>query len=496
VTYEEAIDYDWRHIIHPDDAPRIQAESIAGEATLKPFVLEGRFRRSDGEWRWLRSISQPRWGPYNEHVGFIGVAHDITEWKLGTEVLEARVAERTSDLRLALDRLQAEVAERERAEEALRQAQKMEAVGQLTGGIAHDFNNLLTPVIGGLEILARSVETPRLKRIAEAALESGRRGAKLTTQLLAFSRLQRIRMAPVSVNRVIETMRLMLKHSIGGAVMVRTKLGADADFALCDENQLENAVLNLAINARDAMPEGGKLTIETCNTSLDESYAAQDAEVIPGQYVMVAVSDTGSGMPKDVVARAFEPFFTTKEVGKGTGLGLSMVYGFVKQSGGHVTIYSEIGQGTTVKLYFPRYQGNAAAQAVQEPSEIPTASGDEVVLVVEDNTEVRTYSVMVLNELGYKVMEANDAESALLILDSTARVDLLFTDVILPSKSGRVLADAARQRRPDLRVLYTTGYSRNAIVHHGRLDAGVQLISKPFTFEELAKRVRDVLDRG
>ncbi|MBV9882700.1 MAG: PAS domain S-box protein, partial [Sphingomonadaceae bacterium] len=246
VTYEEAVDYDWRQVIHPEDAPRLLAESLAGEASLKLFVLEGRFRRGDGEYRWLRSISQPRWGPNNEHIGFIGVAHDITEWKLGKEVLEARVAERTSDLRLALDRLQAEVAERERAEQALRQAQKMEAVGQLTGGIAHDFNNLLTPVIGGLEIIARSIEEPRLKRIAEAALESGRRGAKLTTQLLAFSRLQRISMAPVSVNGVIERMRLMLKHSIGGGVAIRTALAPEADHALCDENQLENAILNHA----------------------------------------------------------------------------------------------------------------------------------------------------------------------------------------------------------------------------------------------------------
>jgi CheY-like chemotaxis protein len=295
---------------------------------------------------------------------------------------------------------------------------------------------------------------------------------------------------------MVRDMTELLHRTLGETIELEGILAPRLWSAEIDQNQLESALINLAVNARDAMPEGGKLTIETCNTSLDESYAAQDAEVIPGQYVMVAVSDTGSGMPKDVVARAFEPFFTTKEVGKGTGLGLSMVYGFVKQSGGHVTIYSEIGQGTTVKLYFPRYQGNAAAQAAQEPSEIPTASGDEVVLVVEDNTEVRTYSVMVLNELGYKVMEANDAESALLILDGAARVDLLFTDVVLPNKSGRVLADAARQRRPELRVLYTTGYSRNAIVHHGRLDAGVQLISKPFTFEELAKRVRDVLDRG
>jgi CheY-like chemotaxis protein len=243
------------------------------------------------------------------------------------------------------------------------------------------------------------------------------------------------------------------------------------------------------------MPEGGKLTIETANTALDETYAATDTEVIPGQYVMVAVSDTGTGMTPEVLARAFEPFFTTKEVGRGTGLGLSMVYGFVKQSGGHVTIYSEVGEGTTVKLYFPRYQGGMAARDVPAPSAVPSASHEEVVLVVEDNEEVRSYSVMILTELGYGVLEARDAESALAILESAPRVDLLFTDVVLPGKTGRVLADLARERWPKLPVLYTTGYSRNAIVHHGRLDPGVQLITKPFTFEELGKRVRDLLDK-
>src|SRR3954471_23243468 len=369
VTYEEAVDYDWRQIIHPEDAPRIQAESIAGEATLKLFVLEGRFRRADGEYRWLRSISQPRWGPNNEHVGFIGVAHDITEWKLGTEVLETRVAERTQDLRLELDRLQAEVAERERAEEALRQAQKMEAVGQLTGGIAHDFNNLLTPVIGGLEILARSVEEPRLKRIAETALESGRRGAKLTTQLLAFSRLQRIRMAPVSVNGVIEAMRLMLKHSIGGAVEVRTVLGEDADHALCDENQLENALLNLAINARDAMPNGGTLTI---STSLAREPDGLDLDA--GDYICVAVADTGTGMSPEILARATEPFFSTKPFGKGTGLGLAQVYGIARQSRGTLRIESREGEGTIVRLLLPRAAAGEADDGAAGEAAAPPAA--------------------------------------------------------------------------------------------------------------------------
>jgi CheY-like chemotaxis protein len=261
-----------------------------------------------------------------------------------------------------------------------------------------------------------------------------------------------------------------------------------------DQNQLESAVINLAVNARDAMPGGGKLTIETANTALDESYFAMDAEVIPGQYVMLSVSDSGSGMSKETLERAFEPFYTTKEVGRGTGLGLSMVYGFVKQSGGHVTLYSEEGQGTTVKLYFPRYTGNVGAADIDKLPPVPKASLEEVILVVEDNEDVRSYSVAILRELGYIVMEASEADEALRILNGAHRVDLLFTDVVLPGKTGRVLADAARLLRPDLRVLFTTGYSRNAIVHQGRLDADVQLISKPFTFDQLAARVRDVID--
>jgi CheY-like chemotaxis protein len=263
-----------------------------------------------------------------------------------------------------------------------------------------------------------------------------------------------------------------------------------------DPNQLESAVLNLALNARDAMPEGGKLTIETSNTALDDSYRATDSEVIPGQYVVISVSDSGCGMDEDTLGKVFEPFFTTKEVGKGTGLGLSMVYGFAKQSGGHVTIYSEPGQGTTVKLYFPRYMGEAGIRSAPETALAPLGHGDEVILVVEDNDDVRAYSVMVLAELGYRVLEAVDADQALAIVASDQHIDLLFTDVVLPGKSGRELADNARGIRPGLRVLFTTGYSRNAIVHHGRLDPGVELLSKPFTFEQLAARVRDVIDAG
>jgi PAS domain S-box-containing protein len=312
ISYDEAVNFDWRTVIHPDDAPRILAESIAGEATLKPFELVGRYRSGKG-WRWIRSISQPRFGADGEHIGFIGVAHDISALKEAeaalreaNETLERRVGERTADLSAALDRLQAEVGERVRAEEALRQAQKMEAVGQLTGGIAHDFNNLLTPIMGGLEILAARTEDPRMKRLADTALESARRGAKLTGQLLAFSRIQRISMAPVAVNALIDKMQTLLRHTIGRGIAIETDLEPEAGCGLCDANQLENAILNLAINARDAMPDGGTLTISTARLTLPD-----EADHRAGTFVRIRVADTGEGMPPEVVARATEPFFST-----------------------------------------------------------------------------------------------------------------------------------------------------------------------------------------
>ncbi len=395
------------------------------------------------------------------------------------------------------ERVAEEVARRAAAEDALRQAQKMEAVGQLTGGVAHDFNNLLTVIIGGLDTIKRSKpgDDTRVARAVEMSLQGAQRAASLTGRLLAFSRRQPLEPRPVELNALVREMTELLHRTLGEQIELEGVLAPRLWTVEVDQNQLESAMLNLAVNARDAMPEGGKLTIETANTALDESYTATDAEVIPGQYVMISISDTGTGMPKKVLARVFEPFFTTKEIGRGTGLGLSMVYGFVKQSGGHVTIYSEEGQGTTVKLYFPRYIGDAVSDKAPAEPVIPTSSEGEVILVVEDNDDVRAYSTMILSELGYLVIEALEADSALKILRSEQRVDLLFTDVVLPGKSGRVLADAAQEVRPDLKILFTTGYSRNAIVHQGRLDAGVQLISKPFTFEQLASRVRDLLDR-
>jgi len=395
------------------------------------------------------------------------------------------------------ERVATEIAERAKAEDALRQAQKMEAVGQLTGGVAHDFNNLLTVIIGGLDTIRRSKpgDEIRARRAMDMALQAAERAASLTGRLLAFSRRQPLKPTPTDLNVLVRNMTELLHRTLGEQVELEGVLAPRLWRVEADQNQLESAILNLAVNARDAMPEGGKLTIETANTLLDEGYTSVDAEVIPGQYVVIAVSDTGQGMSPEILSHVFEPFFTTKEVGRGTGLGLSMVYGFVKQSGGHLTIYSEVGQGTTVKLYFPRYLGGAKAIGGAVESAAPMGSEGEVVLVVEDNDDVRAYSVMSLNELGYRVLEAAHADSALAMLASDHRIDLLFTDVVLPGKSGRVLADAAMALRPGLKVLFTTGYSRNAIVHHGRLDPGVQLISKPFTFDQLAVRVRDLLDQ-
>ena len=325
------------------------------------------------------------------------------------------------------------------------------------------------------------------------SIHAAERAANLTSRLLAFSRRQPLQPTPTDLNILARNMTELLHRTLGEAVELEGVLAPRLWAVEVDQNQLESAILNLAVNARDAMPGGGKLTIETANTYLDAAYSATDAEVRPGQYAVLAVSDTGVGMTKETQAKAFEPFYTTKEVGRGTGLGLSMVYGFVKQSGGHITIYSEPDQGTTVKLYFPRYIGPGATDEAPQALS-PAASAGEVVLVVEDNDDVRAYSVMSLTELGYEVLEARHAEAALALLESAPRVDLLFTDVVLPGMNGRDLVHKALAMRPGLKVLFTTGYSRNAIIHQGRLDAGVQLISKPFTYDQLAARIRDTLD--
>ena len=459
-----------RFYTEEDRAAGLPAHGLATAEREGRWETEGWRLRKDGSRFWAHVVIDCIRDDDGKVIGFAKITRDITE---------RREAQR----------------ELEQAREALFQSQKMEAVGQLTGGVAHDFNNLLTVIIGGLDTLKRSEpdEAVRRARALDMAIHAAERAANLTARLLAFSRRQPLQPTPTDLNILARNMTELLHRTLGESVELEGVLASRLWKVEVDQNQLESAILNLAVNARDAMPGGGKLTIETANTYLDAAYSATDAEVRAGQYAVLAVSDTGAGMTKETLAKAFEPFYTTKEVGRGTGLGLSMVYGFVKQSGGHVTIYSEPDQGTTVKLYFPRYTGSGAVDTAPEAFS-PPASAGEVVLVVEDNDDVRAYSVMSLTELGYQVLEARDAEMALSILETDQRIDLLFTDVVLPGVSGRVLVDRAVALRPDLKVLFTTGYSRDAIVHQGRLDAGVQLISKPFTFDQLAARVRDTLD--
>jgi signal transduction histidine kinase len=392
--------------------------------------------------------------------------------------------------------LYAEAEQREMLEASLRQSQKMEAVGQLTGGVAHDFNNLLTIILGNLQMALRQLPEGKPRTLASNAYQAAGRAAELTKRLLAFSRTQPLDPHPIDANRLVAGMSDLLDRTLGETVAVETVRSAGLWQTEADAPQLEAAILNLAINARDAMAEGGKVTIETGNAFLDEFYCQSVEGVKPGQYVMISVTDTGSGMPQEVIDKAFDPFFTTKAAGAGTGLGLSQVYGFIRQSGGHVRIYSEIGEGTTVKLYLPRSFARDKPLASGKSADDSPAGKQETVLVVEDDADVRAYVVETLSALNYKVREAADAEAALGILRDSGPVDLLLTDVVMPGMNGRNLAEAALQRRPGLKVLYMTGYSRNAIVHQGRLDAGVSLMQKPFSQSVLAMRVRTVLEEA
>ncbi len=388
-------------------------------------------------------------------------------------------------------------AERARLATQLQQASKMQAIGQLTGGVAHDFNNLLTVIMGNLELvrMAGADEADGTGNLLDSALEAAQRGSSLTHRLLAFSRKQPLQPKRVELNRLIAGMEDLLRRTLGETIAIEIVSAAGLWACEADPTQLENVVLNLAINSRDAMPRGGKLTIEAGNARLDADYADDHDEVVAGQYVMLAVTDTGTGMLAEVLANVFEPFFTTKGVGEGSGLGLSMVYGFTKQSGGHVKIYSEPDEGTTVRIYLPR----AAADAVTpDPRPVPgrnPAGGGELVLVVEDDPRVRELSVALLDRLGYRTVAAATGAEGLALLEANPEVQLLFTDVVLPDgMSGVELAVAAQERRPGLKVLFTSGYTENAIIHHGRLDAGVELLEKPFTLKQLARRVREVLD--
>jgi PAS domain S-box-containing protein len=614
VSFVDALNFDWRKALHPDDLERVLGEQRAGEGSRKPFVLEARYRRHDGQWRWLRSESQPRWGPAGEHIGFIGVAHDITASKEAeraltelNETLERRIEDRTQQLAASEALIQTffkhssechavivedsdgrfryaevnpatlrlygktreevvgrtleavlgvagaaeigahlaaclqagapyryertlddavieaivtaapqepgalrrvivsahDVTERRRLAQQLQQSQKMEALGQLTGGVAHDFNNLLTLVVGGLDIIGRQMANlpdplalTRMERGRDMAMQGARRAASLTTRLLTFSRQQALTPQALDANKLVADVCELLRRTLGETIVLETMLGDGLWRTYADANQLENALLNLGLNARDAMPVGGRLVIETANALLDKAYVSSLNESIePGEFVLIAVTDTGAGMDKTTQERAFEPFFTTKEVGKGTGLGLSQVYGFARQSAGHVRIYSEIGEGTTVKIYLPRSVSDAEKSVTDASNDVSRWTGRERILVVEDDDSLRGYASEILEELGYRVLSASDGVAALEILGREDRIDLLLTDVVMPGGlNGRQLADKATFLRPFLRVLYMTGYTRDPIIHQGRLDAEINLISKPFSFKELAAKVRQRLD--
>ena len=397
--------------------------------------------------------------------------------------------------------LREQMVARETAEDQIRQMQKMESIGQLTGGIAHDFNNMLAIVIGSLDLAKRRLtgDPERLERNINNAYEGAERAATLTARLLAFSRQQPLAPVTLDVNKLVAGMTELLQRTMGEQYRVETVLAGGLWRTFADPGELENAILNLAVNARDAMPDGGRMTIETANAHLDDEYARHRPEVVPGQYVMVSVTDTGAGMSADVIARAFDPFFTTKPIGQGTGLGLSQIFGYMKQTGGHASIYSEPDQGTTVKLYLPRQHAEVAdthrRQTTDEIS-VPKAQPGETILVVEDEQRVRHFSVDALRELGYVVISAPGGKDAIRALAEQPAINMLFTDIVMPEMNGRQLADAALDMQPSLKVLFTTGYTRNAVVHNGMLDPGVAFLPKPFSIAQLSMKVREVLDGG
>jgi PAS domain S-box-containing protein len=484
----------WAGVVHSDDVVEATGRWTSSVASGAPYEAEFRLRGADGQYRWHIARAAAVTSQMGQITRWIGTNTDIQDQREIADALmdvnttlELRVEERTQQL--------------SEAEEALRHAQKMEAVGQLTGGIAHDFNNLLAGISGSLELLERRLAEGALKdveRYIAAAQKGARRAAALTQRLLAFSRRQTLDPKPIDLNRMISGMEDLIRRSVGPDIDVVVHGEEPLWTTRLDPSQLENTLLNLCINARDAMaPGGGRLTIETANRGLDAA-AASERELAPGDYVCMCVSDTGAGMAPEVLARAFDPFFTTKPLGEGTGLGLSMVYGFVRQSGGHVRIASQVGEGATVHVYFPRHDGPAEGEGDAAPAqgEAPQMGGGETVLVVDDEPIVRMLIVDVLEEGGYLAVEAADGPAALKRLESDARIDLLITDVGLPGgMNGRQVADAARTLRPGLKVLFITGYAENAVVGDGRLEEGMEIITKPFATAALAQKIGEIIAR-
>ncbi|MGF7151734.1 PAS domain S-box-containing protein [Sphingomonas zeicaulis] len=445
--------------VHPDDLSSTAAElaALAGGGTTLAF--ENRYRTRDGDYRLIAWTAVPDGNLIH------GVGRDITDQR--------------------------------QVEEALRQSQKMEAVGQLTGGIAHDFNNLLQGITGSLDLMRNRISQGRtgdLERFLTGAMTSAQRAAALTHRLLAFSRRQPLDPRPVKANPLVASMEDLLRRTLGERIELEMVMAGGLWLTRCDANQLESAILNLAINARDAMPDGGRLIVETCNAHFDSAYAARQRDVKPGQYVCICVTDTGTGMSQDVIAKAFEPFFTTKPIGQGTGLGLSMIYGFARQSEGYARIYSEVGKGTTVKLYLPRWRGEEEGEEAEAATVAPVAESGETVLVVEDEPVVRGLIVDVLGELGYNAIEAGDGPKGLEILQSRRRIDLLITDIGLPGLNGRQVADGGRVIRPGLKVLFMTGYAENAALASGFLEPGMAMVTKPFAMDILANRIREIIE--
>ena len=485
LPYEAALAFDWRTILHPEDMPRIVQESIDGEASLKPFVLEGRYRSASGSWRWLRSESQPRWDPDGKHIGFIGVAHDITaakeaerELRAINDTLEQRIKERTAQL--------------QSNEEALRQAQKMEAVGQLTGGVAHDFNNLLTIIRSATDFLRRpDLPAARRGRYIDAISDTVDRASKLTGQLLAFARRQPLAPQVFNVGSQVRHIAELIRPLVGARIQIDLDLGQSDCFAVADVVQFETALVNLAVNGRDAMNGEGRLAISV--TLADGIPALRGGATTRGEFVAVAVTDIGAGIAAEHLDAIFEPFFTTKEVGKGTGLGLSQAYGFAKQSGGEIRVASTLGAGSTFSIFLPRAARPADAP-VAPPSGVSEAGGrGHRLLVVEDNIEVGRFSTELLKDLGYAIKWVTDAEAALAALsENAAGFDLVFSDVIMPGMNGVELATVLRERYPGLPVVLTSGYSS---VLAENVDRGFELIRKPYSVEALSHTLRKAIAR-